>query len=203
MSVRRTIPRAVRDQVLAEYRHRCSICGADRPQVHHIDENPENNAPLNLLPLCPNCHLTDQHNPTQLIDPLKLSLFRRYKDPAILLPQFQPIFARFVFLLSLSDSSDPWALEANSKELVEFISAFEMGEFYAKRIDALLKMSPVLGFIALNSLLPYEDDPQYQKGVAAYRQQLAGAKDQVIALCVELLRYQRWEPISRGKPSVP
>src|SRR6266852_5884563 len=89
---RKAVPKATRSQVLAEFNHRCAVCGTDRPQIHHIDENPSNNDPMNLIPLCPNCHLTDQHNPTQPIDPAKLSLFRQYKDPMILTPQFHPLF---------------------------------------------------------------------------------------------------------------
>jgi 5-methylcytosine-specific restriction endonuclease McrA len=62
---RAKIPTALREAVLKSYNHRCAICGSDHPQIHHIDENPGNNDELNLLPLCPNCHLTDQHNPTE------------------------------------------------------------------------------------------------------------------------------------------
>lgn len=98
------IPRAVRDSVLREFSHRCAICGADRPQIHHIDEDPSNNDPVNLLPICPNCHLTDQHNPTAPADPQKLALFRRYKDPTILSPQFEPLFSRASYLVHINDS---------------------------------------------------------------------------------------------------
>jgi 5-methylcytosine-specific restriction endonuclease McrA len=82
------IPRTVRDQVMGEFNHRCAKCGADHPHLHHIDEDPSNNDPMNLIPLRPNCHLIDQHNPTQRIEPERLMLFRKYKDPAILTPQF-------------------------------------------------------------------------------------------------------------------
>ena len=41
--------KAVRDSLLDEFNHRCAVCGVDRPQVHHIDENPSNNDPLNLI----------------------------------------------------------------------------------------------------------------------------------------------------------
>lgn len=36
------IPKVTRDGVLAEFSHRCAIWGADKPQVHPIDENPSN-----------------------------------------------------------------------------------------------------------------------------------------------------------------
>lgn len=42
------------------YEHKCDICGWDEDkrilEVHHIDENRENNTPKNLIILCPNCH---------------------------------------------------------------------------------------------------------------------------------------------------
>src|SRR5215217_4223395 len=53
------IPKVTRDGVLAEFNHRCAICGADKPQVHHIDENPSNNDPTNLIPLCRLCPKSD------------------------------------------------------------------------------------------------------------------------------------------------
>ena len=42
------------------YPHECIVCGYDEDErileVHHIDENRENNQPDNLCILCPNCH---------------------------------------------------------------------------------------------------------------------------------------------------
>src|ERR1051326_3314497 len=112
MKKRPSIPTKTKQQVLSEFNHRCSICGADRPQLHHIDENPENNDPLNIIPLCPNCHLIDQHNPSAQVDPGKLRMFRLHKDPAILKPQFHPLFLRLLFLDSVSDDSEIKLLRA-------------------------------------------------------------------------------------------
>jgi hypothetical protein len=112
-----SVPISVRESVLREFNHRCAICGADRPQIHHIAENLGNNDPGNLLPICPNCHLTDQHNPTVPADPEKLALFRRYKDPAILAPQFEPLFARMKSLARITDSDHTEELEKRAREL--------------------------------------------------------------------------------------
>lgn len=42
------------------YEHKCAICGWDRDErvleVHHIDENRDNNGLANLIILCPICH---------------------------------------------------------------------------------------------------------------------------------------------------
>lgn len=42
------------------YEHKCGVCGYDEDsrilEVHHKDENHDNNDPANLCILCPNCH---------------------------------------------------------------------------------------------------------------------------------------------------
>lgn len=49
-----------REKALKEYPHKCMICGWDEDdrilEVHHIDENRENNSIDNLSVLCPTCH---------------------------------------------------------------------------------------------------------------------------------------------------
>ena len=142
---RRAIPVKIRAEVLREWRHRCAVCGADGPQVHHIDEDHSNNDPANLLPLCPNHHLRDQHDPTSKIAPRKLALFRRYKDPAILSPQFEPLFRRLLFLddvgrppsKSAGALAAVYELEERANELSAFVRALGMGEFYGEQIATL------------------------------------------------------------------
>ena len=53
---RKSIPRKTREAVMGLFLHKCAFCGREKPQLHHIDENPSNNEETNLLPLCPNCH---------------------------------------------------------------------------------------------------------------------------------------------------
>ena len=49
-----------RDLAFREYGTKCAICGFDEDidmlEVHHIDENRDNNIVENLIPLCPMCH---------------------------------------------------------------------------------------------------------------------------------------------------
>ena len=190
---REAIPKKLKDALLDEYDHRCAVCGGDRPHVHHIDEDATHNELHNLLPLCPNCHLRDQHNPTRKIDIPKLRLFRRYKDPAILRPQFHPIFLRQQFLDEVHTGTDPVdELESKANELIEFIQALEMGGFYAKRLGELI--GPLRrGFVM--SLGP-GPDPQYEQHRRTanqdYRDKLISNRESVQALLVELLRYQGW-----------
>jgi len=193
MATREAIPKKVKDALLDEYDHRCAVCAGDRPHVHHIDEDSSNNDLQNLLPLCPNCHLRDQHNPTRKIDVPKLRLFREYKDPAILKPQFHPIYARQLFLDSVAPSEEPTAqLERAAKELIEFVEAFEMGQFYAKRLVELLGPLHRPRMVSLGGGV----DPQYDREIREerrdYRVKLISNREAARALLVELLRYQRW-----------
>ena len=49
-----------RNNAFRNYEHKCAICGWDEDEdileVHHIDENRENNELDNLIILCPICH---------------------------------------------------------------------------------------------------------------------------------------------------
>lgn len=186
------IPKKSRDAVLREFHHRCAICGTNNPQIHHIDEDPANNAIENLLPLCPNCHYLDQHDPTSPIESQKLQLFRRYKDPLILSPQFEPLFHRCEFLIGLNESEfDVTNAKNSADELVQFISELEMGSFYAKRIGQLVKKPAYARVFGL-------DTPDYvfrqwaEEEHKNYFEKLTKAVNHVLELVVELLRYQSW-----------
>jgi len=190
------LTKAIRDAVLSEYNHLCSICGAVRPHIHHIDENPENHDPLNLLPLCPNHHLTDAHNPTKKMDPLKIGLFRRYKDPQILSPQFEPLFQRLRFLLVPFDrDEDGHALSGRAGDVVMFVEHFVMGRYYASRLRILLQWPQPK---------PYTDAEKEQvllENTAFYRERLLKNREHVLELVVELLRYQTWLPFNNDRSS--
>lgn len=49
-----------RKSAFRHYEHKCAVCGYEEDerilQVHHRDENRENNSLDNLVILCPNCH---------------------------------------------------------------------------------------------------------------------------------------------------
>lgn len=49
--------KAVRTAILARDRSRCAVCGAHgHLHVHHIDRDPTNDVPDNLITLCETCH---------------------------------------------------------------------------------------------------------------------------------------------------
>lgn len=190
---REAIPKKLKDALLDEYDHRCAVCGGDRPHVHHIDEDASHNTLENLLPLCPNCHLRDQHNPTRKIDIQKLQLFRQYKDPAILKPQFHPIYLRQRFLDSVTPGGNSVSdLENQANELIDFIQALEMGSFYGKRLTELV--GPLRRAFIM-SLGPGPDpnyDRQRHAANSDYRNQLIENRVAAQSLLIELLRYQDW-----------
>lgn len=191
------IPSALRNEILSEFHHRCAICGKERPQIHHIDENPGNNDPANLLPLCPNCHLVDQHNPTAPVDQLKLRLFRKYKDPVILGSQFHPLFRRLKYLFELDDDLDFDKTLAAGIELVGFVKALRMGEFYHIKIADLLTVPNV---DLVPSLVGQPDDvwtDTFARRNARFLEKLLTNRDLAVDLLIELLRYQEW-PVPRA-----
>jgi len=56
---RKTIPQKTKALLQKEIKSKCPNCSneeVDHFQIHHIDENPENNEFSNLLMLCPTCH---------------------------------------------------------------------------------------------------------------------------------------------------
>src|SRR5260370_24974102 len=50
------IPQGMADELLVSCNHSCCICHEFGVIIHHIDGNPANNDPDNLIPLCPTCH---------------------------------------------------------------------------------------------------------------------------------------------------
>lgn len=179
-----TIPRKIREKVLKEFNHRCAICGANNPHLHHIDENPANNGLDNLLPLCPNHHLIDQHDPTNLVPMFKLRLFRKYKDPTILSSEFHPLYERFIFLYDLENYRYNELMD-KVKELVNFISVLKLGEFYHREIEKLIKFNEIVA-------LSWDGDREDKEYKIRFKNKLRDNKEKVTDLVIELLRYQNW-----------
>ena len=194
-------PKAIRDAVMNEFNHKCAICGKERPQVHHIDEDPSNNDPLNLIPLCPNCHLIDQHNPTGIVDPAKVRIFREYKDPAILTPQFHTLFVRLKFLDHVLDTQTPYALQKRAEELVAFVAELEMGKFYSPQIHNLTKPRQYSHRATGGSGATAELQVAQQREAAEFREQLRNVRSRVVHLVVELLRFQSWGLAKPPRPA--
>jgi len=198
MTRRVSIPKNLRDAVLKEYSHQCAICAQKDPQLHHIDEDPSNNVLENLIPLCPNCHLNDIHNPTAKLSVGKLRLFRKYKDPFILKPQFEPIYQRFRFLNEIEKSDFHEPIRECIKEGVAFIKEFEMGDFYSKKIEGLLNRPCI---ITAPFISPFDEHDEYKQKLERRRQEkirnekvveLVECREEVFALLIEMLRYQKW-----------
>ncbi len=180
--VRVSIPKETKERVLKEFNYRCAICGSDNPHLHHIDENPSNNEIENLIPLCPNHHLGDQHNPTVVIPFHKMKLFREYKDPSILSSKFEPLYQRLVFLFNVNDISADNELTGDSNQLIRFVSFLHMGEFYSRELRELIG----------SSSRTYLDGRPVREYEREYREQLIMNRRKAINLIIELLRYQNW-----------
>ena len=179
----------VRDAVLREFNHRCALCGADRPQVHHIDEDPSNTVESNLLPLCPNHHLTDQHDPTRRIDPLLLALFRKYKDPQMLSSRFEPVFKRLKPLLHPDTNATFEELASYAVDLSAFISRFQLGDYYFSKLSEAIDWGGLPGYTMDQKENVYEEHRR------RYLKTLEKNIPRVTELLVEQLRYQNWPKI--------
>lgn len=177
------VPRNIKDQVFKEFSHKCAICGAGNPQIHHMNEDPSDNDPDNLIPLCPNHHLTDQHNPTGRLPFHQLKLFRQYKDPTILEPEFQPLYKRLVFLFDINDASQINEVEEHSRQLAKFVSFLEMGKFYSDEIQKLI--GPFMRVL-------FDGSPSDGKSEAAIIRNVIANRQKTLELIMELLRYQKW-----------
>jgi hypothetical protein len=128
-------------------------------------------------------------------------LFRRFKDPYILKPQFHPLFIRTRFLDEI-DSTSADELDNKAGELVEFVANLEMGEFYGKRIKELTT-GVGLRRLPIPIVSNYDEerrrasmaanDRSIEKARDEYREKLRSNKDAVLALIIELLRFQAWE----------
>ena len=195
MPQRSTIPRAVRDNVLKQYKYRCVRCDSTDPQVHHIDKDPSNNNALNLVPLCPNCHLNWFHGAATADKARQLAFFRRYNAKASLSPKFLPLLRRLNFLDEVTEQSNVKELRTASAELVSFVKALAHGDFYARKISRLLAFEPFIASVSIpyGGSLPQwyiagmnEQDPRH-------RRKLRSARTAVYDLVAELLTYQDWQ----------
>ena len=190
---RKAISEKVKDTIRKEFNYKCAICASDNPQIHHIDENHENNNIDNLLPLCPNCHLSDQHNPTRKIDIPKLQLFRKYKDPTILNSKFHPLYTRSLFLDAVEENTnDVKSLYEQTDSLIEFVKSLEMGTFYAQELEKLIKQNGHMYSISMSGGIDHRYEEAKSKNNLDDRKKLIINKKKVMDLIVELLRYQNW-----------
>jgi hypothetical protein len=189
---RASTPKAITEQVLREYHHQCAVCGRPKPHLHHIDEDPSNYEPNNLIPLCPNFHLQDVHDPTAPVDQQKMRLFRLWKNPFIFDPRFHPIWSRLRFLRGLAETRGySWAYCCD--DLQRFVKGFEKGEYYSNRIKSVLA-KPIDHLIAhlrnqgqtISKEDMKKDHVRYNKEVEEFR------ATEIERLCVEMLRYQGW-----------
>ena len=193
MSNRKPLSTKSRNKVLSEFNHLCAICGKPNPHIHHVDGNCTNNILENLLPLCPNHHLLDAHNPTVPTASGKLALFRQYRDPAILLTQFDPLFNRMKFLLPPEIvENDLHVLQSQCHDLLDFVKHLKMGSYYESALFPLIGWrQPSLS--NAGSMVVIEREEQAGR---LYLKKLISQREKIILLLVECLRFQEWKSIA-------
>lgn len=74
------IPQDIHDELLFRNNHKCCICRkSGKIQIHHLDENPSNNTPENLLVACLNCH-SGVHTERKMTKNFTVGELKRYKE---------------------------------------------------------------------------------------------------------------------------
>ena len=70
--IKKHTPKNSRRQSAKTALSRCQACGSTKNlHVHHVDENPMNNSPLNLQTLCASCHKRwHRHHGKEILNPL-------------------------------------------------------------------------------------------------------------------------------------
>ena len=212
-TTRPSIPKAASEEALRAFSHMCAACGERKPHLHHIDGNSGNNDPLNLIPLCPNHHLTDAHDPTRPIEPGRLRLLRLYRDPTVLDSRFQPIFVRLEsfrrylneplgeggvwtdgkFHLKAFDGLPNKKLEWFSSvfragaNFCRFLAVLEMGDYYAPQFERI--------FRGVDDSPGFFENPENCKRTI-YAARLYGGREKIVEQIeqsiLEMMRYQGW-----------
>jgi len=192
---RKEVPKQVREQIEREYKKVCALCGDTYPDLHHIDEDPSNNDPLNLIPLCGNCH-RQQHIPARQIDPNILAIFRRYKHGWLLAPNFVPLHRRMQFLKKVEEYDDVEELQSDVDELIRFVRILDKGEYYADKISGIAYSDHPKHIVYVLTETAEERARRLirrEQQHAAYRANLEERRDEIINLVVELTHFQNWE----------
>lgn len=181
---RPSIPKGVEDKVKKEFSHSCGYCDANDPQLHHIDEDPSNNDPLNLIPLCPSCHMNIQHNPFKKADNRVLTLFRKYKKQGLLSSQFELFHEKLTFLDEL-ENLEIDDIEKFSIDLVEFVETLEQGKYYSKKISEIVIQEEISILDVIDSQVDAKDQE--------HKTTLQNRKEDILRLVVDLVQLQPWK----------
>jgi len=78
------------------------------------------------------------------------------------------------------------------KSLINFVNSLEMGAFYSKELEKLIKQDNHAYAISLNGGHDYRYEQAKRDNNLAVRKKLIANRDKAIYLIIELLRYQKW-----------
>ena len=160
--------------VLKEYHHKCAFghVNPPAPELHHIDGDPSNHDPLNILPLCPNCH-------SQNLNPRMLSVFRKYKKREIFSAEFENLLRKADAILNLPADQYYGFCVRPGEDLVAFVRQLKQGKYYAPRIGELIRAMPEQETLAL------EEHEAFHKDRC----------EDILSLIIELLSFQGWKAV--------
>ncbi|MCF7944843.1 MAG: hypothetical protein K9L75_04835 [Spirochaetia bacterium] len=184
------IPKKIKEKVLKEFSNQCAICKKSSPELHHIDENPNNNDENNLIPLCPNCHSNYAHNPNKQFSEYKLFLFRKYRNRVVFSQNFEPLLSRSRFILESTDSYNKATID-QYKDLLKFIESFNNGNYYTNKLKELLDYHKYVRAVFSNSKNNFETSNN--KELLEFIENVRLNKDEAIKTIIEMAAYQGWQ----------
>lgn len=180
---RRKIPKAVVDKVKQEFHHRCALCRADYCEVHHIDEDPSNNDPDNLIPLCPNCHHGRVHGRGgHRIDAGALRRYRTIGNRFVATPAYDLLLRRTAYITSEQFHEMDWQqIDHAYQDLRSFVADLRFGKYFVEKLDRLMRPASPPNLVHATIIGPGHDvkaqrEQQERKSRAVLEEHLAAYK---------------------------
>lgn len=178
----------MKDKILVEFNHSCVCCGALFHEVHHIDEDPSNNAEDNLIVLCPNCHQGKVHGKSIKITPEQLRLYKTTKNKGVFKPVYNAIRKRITFVEKDEyENLTSDEISTKVKDLIGFINTLKQGEYYAQKLKSYLCSSPAVWIIPSPDSVVNEQRKEF---LEEHRKRIRDKKEEILRLVLECAEVQ-------------
>ncbi|HHT9133274.1 MAG TPA: HNH endonuclease signature motif containing protein [Candidatus Avalokitesvara rifleensis] len=182
------VPKKMKDKILVEFNHSCVCCDAPYHVVHHIDEDPSNNAEDNLIVLCPNCHQGRVHGKSRKITPAQLKLYKTTKSKGVFKPIYNAIIRRITFVEKDEyENLTSDEISTKVKDLIGFISTLEQGEYYAQELKPYLRSSPYVWVIPMPDSVVNQRKKEL---LEERRKRIKDNKEEILRLVLECAEVQ-------------
>lgn len=185
---RTAVRKDMRDKVLVEFNHRCVCCDAPYYNIHHIDEDPSNNAEDNLIILCPNCHQGRVHGNSIMITPEQLKMYKRMKSKSVFKPIYSAIKSRIKFI-----ETDEYErltydeITTKLDDLIKFIGTLNQGVYYEQELKRCLSREPRICFTDTPISIRQQQTQEIEN---RYKKKIKDKKEGILKLVLECIEVQ-------------